>query len=453
MDYQETIEWLEGLANPERTGLGRSFADEMSLDATRRLMSLLGRPHEQIEAVHIAGTKGKGSVAAMIESTCRHAGMSTGLFTSPHLVSWRERIRIGGHCIDRKRVADIATDVRSAVEQVENEGLRPPSFFEAITSIAMMAFAEAGPDICVLETGLGGRLDATNVVSPRIAVITTIDLDHTEILGETLPEIAMQKAGIMKPSVPVVCAPQTPEVEQLLRRTAEGLHAPISFVEPYSVLEADPLDPEGASGDDLPVLGERISGSFRGFPFHAHLPLAGAHQAVNAAVAGRVCELLHRQYRELPPDALKTGLERVHWPARVELIDTHPWLVVDCAHNPASAKALMTALDRHLHFDRMILVLAASGDKSVQDIAAELHKADHTICTQAGLPRAMPAAELAERTADMWRSCEVVRLPVEAFDRARDLAGPRDLICVTGSVFLLGDLMEAGKIEIPLYSP
>lgn len=451
MDYAQASEWLESLTNPERTGLTRRFGQKMSLDATRRLMALLDTPHERITSVHIAGTKGKGSVAAMIESTARAAGHRTGLFTSPHLVCWRERIRIDGRCVDEEQIADLASEVRPAVEQVESEGMRGPSFFEALTAMGMLAFARDDLDICVLETGLGGRLDATNVVTPAISVITTLGLDHTAILGDTLPEIAMQKAGIIKHRVPVVVAPQPESIERLLRRVAEGQDASLHVAEPFEVLAARPLSPDDVGEEALPVLGERLRGQFRGEPVEVHLPLVGRHQAINAGVAGLACEALGLTgVLRMPPRSLTDGLARVYWPARVELVGARPWEVLDCAHNQASARALMRALRRHLLYERLILVLGASQDKPVKEMARELTSADHVILTEASLSRAMSARQLAQQTGGAWTSHEIITPVTAALDRAREVAGPRDLICVTGSVYVAGELIEAGRLATRL---
>lgn len=448
MNYRQTTEWLERLTNPERTGLGRRFAKRMNLDATRRLMELLGNPHERIRAVHIAGTKGKGSVAAMIDSALRAGGYRTGLFTSPHLVSWRERIRIDGRCISEEPVAELADEVRPAVEQVESEGLRGPSFFEALTAMAMLLFARENPDLCVLEVGLGGRLDATNVVTPELSVITTLGLDHTKVLGNTLPQIATQKAGIIKPGVPVVLAPQPESIERQMRRTAEAVQAPISFATPFRLLEREPLCPEDVEPDELPVLGERVAGEFRGHSVEAHLTLAGRHQAVNVGVAARACEELCSGTRQLSPERFREGLETVYWPARVQLVSVHPWEVIDCAHNQPSARALMAALRRHLRYERMILVLGVSKGKDAEEMARELSSTHHTILTEASLSRALPVEHLEEQTAATWDSHETIISPSEALTRARELAGPRDLICVTGSFFIIDDMIRDGQLDI-----
>lgn len=448
MDYPQTAEWLEGLANPERSGLTPRAGRKMNLDATRRLMELLDNPHERIRAIHVAGTKGKGSVAAMLESISRAAGYRTGLFTSPHLFSWRERIRIDGRCISEERVAELGTIVRPLVEQVEAEGLRRPSFFEACTAMGMLAFAEEGLDVVVLETGLGGRLDSTNVVTPMLSIITTLGLDHTRILGSTVEEIAMQKAGIIKEGVPVVVAPQPPTVEALLQRTAAGHDAPMILAEPFTVDDVQPLSPEDVAEGEVPVIAERMHGDFGAIPVDVRVPLPGLHQAVNVGVAAAAMQVLWLT-GELPvvPEAFCSGLERVQWPARVELLEVLPWLVVDCAHNQESARALMRAVSRHLQFERLILVLGASKDKPVEALARELDSAAVALLTRANLPRALPAEKIAERAGDVWPSHEVIPRPADALARAREIAGPRDLICVTGSVFVIGDLMEEGLLH------
>ncbi len=449
MTYRQAAEWLETLANAERTGLDGRFRRRMNLDATWRLMELLGGPHRELRAVHVAGTKGKGSVGAMIEAAARAAGHTTGLFTSPHLVSWRERVVINGRQIAGGDIARLATRVRPAVEQVEAEGLRRPSFFEACTAIAFLAFADAGLDLCVGEVGLGGRLDATNVIAPLLSVITTLGIDHARVLGDTVGAIAAEKAGIIKPGVPVVLAPQSEEAADVVVRIAEERSAPLRVAEPFAVGEVEPLDPGDVAPGEVPVLREPMRGAYAGSEVAIALPLPGAHQATNAGVVAAACEILTDLGIGVAPPELVGGLESVRWPARVQVVDVRPWLIVDCAHNQQSARALVAALDRHLSFERLIVVIGLSKRKAGLDIALELSAADHVVITQALLPRAMSADKLAERTGDIWRSYQVVPQPAQALARARKLAGPRDAICVTGSIFLIGDLMEAGAIRIP----
>jgi len=449
MTYRQAAEWLEALANPERSGLGPRFARRMNLEATLRMMALLGDPHRSLRAVHVAGTKGKGSVSAMVESAARAAGHSTGLFTSPHLVSWRERVRLDGVPVSEETIARLASEVRPVVEQVEAEGLRRPSFFEACAAIAFLAFAEAAPDLCVIEVGLGGRLDATNVVTPLLAVITTLGLDHTRVLGNTIELIAAEKAGIIKPGVPVVLAPQPQSAGAVVAGIAAERAAPLGVANSFAVGEVTPLDPDDIAAGKLPVVREPMHGQYGGEQIELGLPLPGEHQAVNAGVAGAACEALGDLGIAIGPEAFARGLEAVRWPARVEIIETHPWVIADCAHNGQSARALMAALRRHLVFERLIVVLGVSRDKAAADIAHELADAHHAILTRASLPRALSTEKLSERTRESWRSFEIIEEPVAALARARELAGPRDAICVTGSLFVISDLVEAEALRLP----
>ncbi len=448
MNYTETIEWLEELANPERTGLDRSFKDRMTLEPTLRLMELLGNPHNRLHAVHIAGTKGKGSVAAMVEAAARSAGHRTGLFTSPHLISWRERIRIDGRCAGEASIAAAASRVRPAVEAVEDEGPTPPSFFEACTAMAFLIFADATLDLCVLETGLGGRLDATNVITPLVSIITTLGMDHAEILGNTVEEIAGEKAGIIKPRVPVVVAPGAESVITVLRDRAQQVGAELTVAEPFNVHPVHPISAEHVEADQVPVPVEVLSGRINGEATAVRLPLPGTHQATNIGVAAEACGTLTRLGQvEISPDEFRRGLEALRWPARVQLVEARPWLVVDCAHNGESARALMSALRRHLQYDRLLVVIGLSCDKPVQAIAAEL-PADLAIITQASIARAMPAEAVAVHGSRYWKRIEVIESPALALSRARELAGPRDLICVTGSFFIIDDLASEGHLKI-----
>ena len=442
MNYQQAAQWLTNLTDPERSGLDRRFRRRQSLDPTCALMEGLGNPHRASVSVHVAGTKGKGSVAAMIESAARAQGLTTGLFTSPHLVSWRERVKLDGQPIAEQDLARIATQVRPVAEAVEGPGGRGATFFEVYFAIAMMAFAQRGVDLAVIETGLGGRLDATNVIEPRVSVITTLSLDHTQILGDTIEQIAFEKAGIIKPGVPVVSAPQPDAAMGVIGQTAAERGAPLRVAEPFRQAgEIEPLRPEDYRPGERPRVRQPIAGSYLGERVQADLPLLGEHQGLNAGVAACGCEELSAAGLPIGPDALGRGLGTVHWPARVEVIKARPWLVLDCAHNPDSAAALMRALRRHLLFDRLVLVLGLSKEKDAEGIAAELASADRVILTRADMPRAMAIEALEERTRGLWRSYQVCSSSVDALAEARAMAGERDCICVTGSFFVVGEIM------------
>lgn len=449
MNYLQATEWLEALTDPERRGFGRNFARRMNLDTVRALLSELGDPHLGLRAVHIAGTKGKGSVAALVEAAVRAAGYRTALFTSPHLRSWRERVRFDGRPVSEQELAHLATVVRPAAERVRGPDGRRPSFFEVYFALAMVACAERPVDLAVVETGLGGRLDATNVLVPLVSVITSLGLDHTQVLGETIEQIAAEKAGIIKVGVPVVSAPQPAEAMAVLQEHARQCAAPLVVAQPFAErAPVIPARPEDFPPGQRPHLTQAVTGRMQGEHIEAELPLLGAHQLVNLGVAAATCEQLAARGVTVDPESFARGLARAHWPGRMEVVEAQPWLVLDCAHNPDSARALFAALRRHLHYERLILVLGVSREKDVAGIARELAAgADHVILTQAQLKRALEVEALAETTAAQWRSWEVRGNCAAALARARELAGGRDAICVTGSVFLVAEAMELLSLQ------
>lgn len=448
MNYQQAIEWLEALTDPERRGFGRNFARRLNLDTTRALLSELGDPHLGLRAVHLAGTKGKGSVAAMAEAVVREAGYRTALFTSPHLLSWRERVRFDGVPIGEQELAELVTRVQPAAERVRGPDGRRPTFFEVYFAVAMLACAQRPVDLALIETGLGGRLDATNVIIPLLSVITSVGLDHTEVLGNTLEQIAAEKAGIIKVGVPVVSAPQQPAAMQVVQERARECAARLIEAHPFhDVGPVTPARPEEFGRGQSPQLAQRIGGTLHGRPVEVELALLGAHQLLNAGVTAAVCEQLRPMGVQVDAEAFARGLRRVRWPGRCQVVQARPWLVLDCAHNPDSARALMAALRRHLHYQRLIMVLGVSREKDVAAIARELHGADHLILTQAQLKRALPADTLASMTAPQWSSWEMRPDCASALARARELTAEEDCLCVTGSVFLVAEAMELMGLE------
>ncbi len=448
MTYQQAAEWLHNLTDPERSGLTRAFGRRLSLDTTVALMDALGHPEQDLPAVHIAGTKGKGSVAAMIEAAAHAAGHRTGLFTSPHLVSWRERIQIDGVPISEDEVAHLAERVRPVAEQIDGPRGRGATFFEVYFAMAMLAFADHEVDLAVVETGLGGRLDATNVITPLLSIITTLGRDHTRILGESIEQIAGEKAGIIKPGVPAVSAPQPPGALKIMEATAAAQGCALAVARPMTGVMRPPSEPEQFVPGERPRLTQTVRGDYDGQALTAELSLLGDHQLVNAGVAARACEALTQAGVAIGAQAFGDGLTRARWPARVEILATRPWLVLDCAHNPESARALMSALRRHLKYERLALVLGVSADKDAARIADELREASYVVLTQADMPRAMPAPQLAELTAGTWDTVEVIEDAAQALAAARDWAGEADCICVTGSFFVVGELMGRACVGV-----
>ncbi len=445
MDYDTAIAYLDSLVNYERTGLRSQFADEVRLDTIRRLSELLGNPHQQLAAVHIAGSKGKGSVAATVEAIARAGGYHTGLFTSPHIVSPRERIRIDGEIISRDTLVKLVEIVKPAVEQIRAEGTpSPPTFFEVYAAMAFVHFAAEKVDLAILETGLGGRFDATNIVNPVVCAITTLGLDHTEILGDTIEQIAFEKAGIIKPGVAVVVADNPTSAMEVIGKRAAEVAAPL--IPAPQVVSSTPPErlPVPDADTPLPRPLQTVVVRRDGEELAVQLALPGAHQAANVATAVGLAEVLSTAgYERIEDEAVLTGARTVKWPARLEIIQARPWVVLDCAHNPQSAQALAEALPGLIEYDKLIIVLGVSADKDAAGIAEALAPiTDIAVLTQAAMPRALPVQEFRAETAQYWSEHHAAATTDKALAMAHDVAGPRDCIVVTGSFFVIDEFLQ-----------
>jgi dihydrofolate synthase/folylpolyglutamate synthase len=422
MSYKGTIEYLYGL---------QKYGMKFGLDNISKLLSAAGNPQESFRAVHVAGTNGKGSTSSMTESILRTGGVRTGLFTSPHLVSFTERIRINGEEIAEGDVIALAEEVRGTAEKMDDFS---PTFFEVVTAMAFLHFRRMKVDWAVVETGLGGRLDATNIVTPEVSVIATIGFDHREFLGRTLREIAGEKAGIIKEKVPVVSSAQTPEAAAVLARTAEERGARL-FMYPADFSS------------------ETVSETFEGVRFDYHggadyagldLPLAGGYQAVNASVAVKTIEVISEKYTDLRCD-VREGLSRVRWPGRLELIRKDPPVLIDGAHNPDAARALSLYLGTMCaaRYRRVLLIAGIMGDKDIEGILAHLlPHASETIFTAPSYGRAAPAGVLASHASSLGYSSRQTRTVAEALALAEDIYLPGDIIVVTGSFYTIGEARE-----------
>lgn len=442
--YKEAVAYLESLVDFEKLGFRRHFADTVSLNTIRAMLAAAGDPQLHFPCVHIAGTKGKGSVAALVESVVRTAGYCTGLFTSPHLVSFRERIRTGGVMVSEAEIATLVGQVRPIIDTLRAaEKLNPSTFFEAYTLMAFLHFARQAVDLAVIETGLGGRLDATNTCRPAVCAITTLGMDHTEILGDTLPLIAREKAGILKPGVPAVHAPQPPEALAVLQDVAAAVGAPLCSAPPIiEVTQPPPLAVPSAGAAMPRALQEVTVGQARG-ALTVRLPLPGAHQAVNAAVALGIIDLLNNLGWDIPEKAVIAGMESTRWPGRLEIVDARPWIVLDVAHNPPAAAAVAGALPQLIEYERLFVIIGASAEKDIRGLCAPLAGLCHTaILTRAAISRSLPTHELQQQTADLWPACHIAEDVAEALQTARKLATTRDCILVTGSFYIVGEAMD-----------
>jgi dihydrofolate synthase/folylpolyglutamate synthase len=438
-DYRKILAYLYSLTDYERRGFAAYAPESYNLDRVRRLLALLGDPHRSFRSVHIAGTKGKGSTAAMIESILRVGGCRTGLYTSPHLHTFRERIQAAGVPIAEADVVRLIDEMRPLVSEIEEI-----TTFEVMTALAFAWFAEHGVQWAVAEVGLGGRLDATNVLEPEVTVITSISLDHTGVLGDTVAQIAAEKAGIVKAGVPVVSAPQSDEALAVIEATSRRQGAPLTLVGRDWRWRAAPVVPARVDNTHIPE-GQVFDLLDGGEAWRdLWIPLLGEHQLSNAATAAAAVWLLREAGLDLPLPAIREGLRTVYWPGRLELLGRAPWVVVDSAHNGDSARKLVAALARHFHFRNLVVVLGASADHATAELLdALLSDAQRAIATRSQHPRAADTAWLQARAGELGFAMEIGHGVDRALSLALEGAGPQDLVCCTGSVFVAAEARAA----------
>jgi dihydrofolate synthase/folylpolyglutamate synthase len=433
--YADALRFWFGRVNYEQR---MPQASDLKLDRMRALLGRLGNPQDRLRIVHVAGSKGKGSTAAMLAAVLRRAGHRTGLFTSPHLCRVEERIQIDGQSIRPEELTALLAEVRAAMEQPGAESL-DATFFEIATAMGFLHFAQRQADAAVVEVGLGGRFDSTNVCRPAVAVITSISFDHTQQLGNRLASIAMEKAGIVKPGRPAISGATVSEAREVIERICRERQAPLRQLGVDFHYEYQPgrVDHGADQKPRLRVVTERQT-----WPV-MELNLLGEHQAANAAVAVACVETLRAEGWTVPDAAVAEGLAGVQWPARLEVLGRRPLVVLDCAHNVASAQALVETLQTSFPPGRRLLVFASSGDKDLAGIFRVLapHFAHVFLTRYTGSARSAPPEQLAHLLrsgSDVAASTHAA--PVEAWQAARAAAGPEDLLCVTGSVFLAGEL-------------
>lgn len=441
MDYRAALEYFRDRSDYDRGFISNPFAgDEAAaagLQRTRLLLDALGSPDRAYPIIHVAGTKGKGSTCAFIESVARHLGLKTGMFTTPHLHTVRERIQVTGHPIDEETWTASLQSCRDAVQSVERDHphLGRITAFEINTAMALLAFSDAGVDLGIVEVGLGGRLDATNVITPRVSVITPISYDHQAILGGTLQQIASEKAGIIKPGVPVVIAPQPPEARAEIASRAGALGAPAYHA-------GSDWHANSAGGITT------IAGPW-GNLGNLELGLKGPHQATNAGAAVMALWLLDSQkFEEI--DANSAGLQRANWPGRYETVQRSPTVIVDGAHNGASMAVLSHALLEDYPDHEFVVILGSYIDKDLAAMLGELQRLQPAlITTRSSSPRARDPSEILEVAASI--DIEGVEQPSvnEAIRAALEPAMPQTVIVATGSLSVVAEAREFfGLVDI-----
>ncbi len=441
--YGAAINYLYSFINLEHKRVDRYLASKVDQTRPGRLLAHLGSPHEGLPAIHIAGTKGKGSVAAMCAACLRAAGLKVGLYTSPHVQEFRERIRV----LTPEDAAGLISEA-DFIEWIEVLKTAVPHFpgitwFEIVTAIAFLHFAREQVDAAVIEVGLGGRLDATNIITPLVSVITSLSLDHTYLLGETIDKIAFEKGGIIKPGVPVVTASQQPAALDTLQQIATERESPIAIIGRNWQYEGT-----GRSHQEQAQL--TITQS----PDPAFIPpsttfalsLMGNHQLENGTLALAALQAVHHHFTGLTLTAVQTGLATTQWTGRLQIVhqgaDT-PTLLVDCAHNVDSILKLNHALTHEFTYDQLILVFGATADKDVTGMIPHLFPlASTTIVTVSSHPRAASPSELSLAANDLNLPVQTAATVAAALTDAWQIAGSNDLICVTGSIFIVGDLLN-----------
>ncbi|MFQ5480547.1 MAG: bifunctional folylpolyglutamate synthase/dihydrofolate synthase [Thermodesulfobacteriota bacterium] len=423
LQYKETIDYLYSLI-----GLGI----RPGLESTRGLLELLGNPESSLPAVHIAGTNGKGSTAAMIESVMREAGYNAGLYTSPHLTRFNERIALGGLNISDEDLIGTAAVVRGARERLKEEKGLEATFFEVSTAMALLYFRDQKADLAVLETGLGGSLDATNTVTPLLSIITNVEIDHVALLGATVKDIAGEKAGIIKEGVPVICGEL-------------GAAAASVIMERAALLKGGPLlrlghefTYERAAQGEFNFFGQNTV--LKG----VELGLHGAFQYKNAALALAVLEILSKSYPAINEEAAREGLRRVRWPGRFESLSAAPTVILDSAHNEAGARALVSAVKEYFTEPPVItLVTGISEDKDIDGMFAHLlPMARRIILTEADVERAAPVAMLQKKARAIRVDCEVRPSVHGAITAALEGLTQGEIVLIAGSVFVAGEARE-----------
>ncbi|HLG64487.1 MAG TPA: folylpolyglutamate synthase/dihydrofolate synthase family protein [Ktedonosporobacter sp.] len=453
MNYKEALAYIYSFTDYER---GSSYTRDRTENQLRvsAVLDLLGNPHRQYSSTLIAGTKGKGSTAALIERVLREAGLRTGLYTQPDLHTFRERMRVNGHLISEEEVAKLIPEIQAAVETVEaRHEFGPFITYEIGTALAFLFFYRQQIEHAVVEVGLGGRLDATNILQPLVSVITSISYDHMHILGDTLAKIATEKAGIIKPNGIIVTSAQSPEALLAIAAVSRQRQARMVRIGPA---ESDPAQTDVDAGQ-LPVVSYRYRPESHNeekqrftiwTPESTYadleIPLVGRYQLENATVALATLEELRRQGVVWDEDALRRGFAAVHWPARIEVVGHNPTIVVDGAHNADSVQKMLQALRTTFTFHRLIVVLSLKRDKDLARIVRALADVDMVIVTRMNNPTAIAIEALQELLAEHAPHVAVytAKESNEAMNLALDLADGSDLICATGSLYLAAEALR-----------
>jgi len=441
--YQQALAYLFDKTDYERQQKLRYNVTTFDLKRMNLLLKGLGDPHKKTKMIHIAGTKGKGSTATMLAKMMEANGYSVGLYTSPHVLSLHERIAINSEMIDKKTMLELLNRLHPVIEKLINSD-DAPTFFEIMTAMAFLHFADNKVDIAIIETGLGGRLDSTNVVDPQLVGITSISIDHQNLLGTSIDSIAKEKAGVIKKGIPVVTVQQEPAAMRVLKKLAVSQKAPLAITG-KDIDFSYRFESSREHGPHTRICLTTPSSRFE----HLRVPLPGEHQAINCGLALAMLDNLKNQGYKIDDQKAVTGLSEVKLSGRMEIVCEDPRILIDAAHNAASVRALIQAIGQHVPYDSMIIIFGCNNDKDVRGMLTELQfGADKVIFTRSNSPKAVFPSELADMYTELCgKMCQTALSLKEAIRVAGNAVSREDLICVTGSFYLVGQTKQMFQPE------
>ncbi|MDP4144303.1 MAG: folylpolyglutamate synthase/dihydrofolate synthase family protein [Bacillota bacterium] len=438
MNYDEAMNYIRNTAK---------FGSNYGLERTEKILEILDNPHKNIKCIHIAGTNGKGSTTAMLCSILKEAGYSVGMYTSPYLEEFEERIQINNNNIAKEDLSNIITEVSYAVDGVIKQGYDHPTEFEIITCAAFLYFYKMRVDFAVVEVGLGGRLDSTNVITPLMSIITSISYDHMQILGDTLEKIALEKAGIIKENVPVILYPQEKECELVIENIGKskksnlikvlkecGIYVKMREVSPINMYYDD---------SDTGIYAQQITIETANRRYNLNLALLGEHQILNCAtVLNAVEELIHQGF-VINDKAIQKGLIKVRWKGRLEVMNKKPLIVIDGAHNIDGIKKLKDSIELYFKYKKLVLIIGVLADKQVKKMVETIAPiADRIITVTPHSERAEIAEELLNIVKEYNNNCEAIVDYEEAYLKAVKYSSAEDAILLCGSLYMIGDMRK-----------
>ena len=432
-NYQQAIDYLFARTDYEKQERLRYNVTTFNLNRMQKLLSSLGNPHKKIHTVHIGGTKGKGSTATMLARMLEANGYRVGLYTSPHVVHLHERITVNTKMISDSEMCGLLNRVYAPVEKMSKTA--PPTFFEIMTALAFMYFLDKAVDIAVIETGLGGRLDSTNVIRPKVIGITSLSIDHQNLLGDTIDSIAKEKAGIFKRGVPAITVQQEPSAMRVLKSQAIAVKASLS-VTGSDIDFSHRFETSREHGPHTRICLTTPTSKFE----HLRVPLHGKHQAINCGLALAILDKLKSAGYKIDNNKAAEGLHKVSLAGRMEMIWDDPRIMIDAAHNAASIKALIHAIGQNIPYDSMVVIFGCNSDKDVKGMLEKLqYGADKVIFTRSNSPKAVPPEDLAEMYTEICgKMYQTAATLGQALQLAKNAVSKEDLICITGSFYLIG---------------